>query len=97
MPNVPLNFNNTRQYPSQSNTTITLEWNVPQGLGSRRVVDYYVVTVSPALPSLPDNEFSVNSTSLNVTLLHNVNYTLSVTAINCAGASDMAILSNALG
>ena len=91
---VPSSFNNSRVYYFTPSAIITLEWSRPQGVGSKGVADYYVVTISSTSPSLSNESASVNSTALNVTVLYGVTYMFSVSAINCAGASDAAILSN---
>ena len=72
------------------NTTFTFVWDQPpQGGGPESIVDNYTISITPSPPSDP------NTTTLPfppspfiVTLSHNQMYTLSLTAVNCAGQSE---------
>jgi hypothetical protein len=80
----------TRNSFTISNNTITLEWNPPQGSGAETIVDYYRVSVTPVPLSHP----MINMILLppwNVTIEYNVAYTVSVTAVNCAGDSNTVL------
>ena len=66
--------------------TVHYEWDPPVGGGPEAIVDYYNVTITPTpLSNLTSN--LVYSTSWNVTLKYNVQYTTSTTSLNCAGES----------
>ena len=73
-------------------TTITLDWDPPQGSGPEAIVDNYTVSISPDPPFQP----TINHVILppwNVTLTHNVEYTVYITAFNCFGESGRTVLS----
>ena len=73
------------------NYNITLEWNPPEGSGLEVIVDSYNINVIPKPVSHPINNL-VYSTSWNVTLQYNANYTVSINAENCAGESSEVTL-----
>lgn len=88
---MPTGFNYTNEYHEMYNTTITLQWDPPGGEGPEAVVDFYTISISPA-PLHPDTNMLNFSLSWNVTLAHNVIYTINITAGNCAGESDPFVL-----
>lgn len=92
VPLVPSNFSIVEQFETSHNKAIILIWSLPLGEGSAGVVDYYLVTVSPALLPHGYYEVIVNTTLLNVTVMSNTTYTFTLSAINCAGASDISAL-----
>ena len=92
VPLVPSNFSIAGQFETTRNITITFEWSLPLGEGSELVVDYYIVAISLTLLSQNDYEIIVNTTVLNVTVMYNTEYTFTVSAINCAGESDVSEL-----
>ena len=66
--------------------SVTVGWNPPTETGGRD--DFtYTVTISP---SAQLSATVLTSTSVTVTAQYNVNYTVSVVAINCAGNSTTA-------
>ncbi len=67
------------------------EWDPPPGSGPEAIVDNYTITITPAPVSHPIS--NAVASSLNVTLDYNVIYTATVTAVNCAGDSDILVLS----
>ena len=69
------------------NTTLTFEWDLPQGLGPENIVDYYVIYILPEPLSHPIMNV-VSDPPWNVTLQHNVKYSTNITAVNCAGQSE---------
>ena len=69
-------------------TTLMFDWRPPQGSGPETVVDYYTVFISPSPPSRPSYNV-VSSPPWNVTLSHNVVYSVNITATNCAGESEV--------
>lgn len=73
-------------------TTVTLYWSPPQGTGPEAVVDNYTISISPAPLYQPAR--MVVTPGSNVTLEHNVDYSINFTAINCAGESDPLVLPN---
>lgn len=93
VPLIPFGFMFTQQFDTLVNTTITFEWDPPQGSGPEAVVDYYVITISPSPLSHPGTNM-VESPPWNVTLSYNVEHTVNITAVNCAGNGDTFVLSN---
>lgn len=92
VPLSPASFIISREYHEDMETTITLEWDPPQGNGPESIVDNYTVSISPDPPYDP----AINPTLLppwNVTLTHNVEYIINVTALNCLGKSSPSVLS----
>ena len=89
-PLAPTDFNYTSEYHQFMNTTLTLDWNAPLGSGPQAVVDSYTLSISPAPPSHPGT-IVVQKPPFNVTLAHNIAYSLNLTAVNCAGESETLI------
>ena len=56
-------------------------------------MDYYPITVTPRPLSHPVSNI-VYSTPWNVTLNFNIEYTVTITAVNCAGESSPFVLTN---
>ena len=76
-----------------TDTTLTLEWDPPQGSGPEAIVDSYTISISPD----PLSHLGVNmnlSSPWNVTLAHNTTYSIGITAVNCAGESDSFTLAD---
>ncbi len=69
------------------------EWDVPPGSGPEAIVDNYTITITPAPVSHPISNV-VLASPWNVTLDYNVIYTATITAVNCAGKSDILISSS---
>ena len=69
------------------------EWDVPPGSGPEAIVDNYTITITPAPVSHPISNV-VLASPWNVTLNYNVIYTATITAVNCAGDSEILILSS---
>ena len=91
VPLPPIDFRTTAEYHDSMETTVTLDWNPPQGSGPEAIIDNYTIYISPTPPYQPAT-VSLLSRPWNVTLAHNVNYTLNLTARNCAGESDSVVL-----
>ncbi len=64
-----------------------LDWDPPRGRGSEAIVDAYMIYISPLNMLVPSSPW-------NVTLAHNEVYTINLTAINCAGESQPAMITN---
>ena len=92
-PLTPTGFNVKRVYEETSNTTVTLEWDLPQGSGAEAIVDFYNISITPRPLSHPKWN-AVYSAPWNVTLSYNVEYTVTITAVNCAGESNTVVLPN---
>ena len=73
--------------------TITFEFDLLQGSGPERVVDYYIISISPEPLSHPVIN-SVYSSPWNVTVSYNTEYTATIKAVNCVGVSSVSRLSN---
>ncbi len=78
-PPTPTGFNITREYHGEMETIVTLDWDTN---GSEK--NY---TVSVSATSVSNLSYVVDSSPLNITLAHNVSYSVSITAVNCAGES----------
>ena len=91
MPHAPTGINIPERYHDGLETTINLDWDPAQGSGPEAVVDYYVISISPAPPYQPSINME-SSPPWNVTLAHNQLYTGNITAINCAGESMPSML-----
>ena len=85
-PLVPTGFRFTGEYHQFMNTTLTFEWDSPQGIGPETIVDNYTITISPS-PPLQPNKYRVMQPPWIVTLTHNTIYSINITAANCAGES----------
>ena len=68
-------------------TTLTLEWDPPQGSGPEAIVDNYIISISPDPLSHPGVNMNLSS-PWNLTLAHNTTYSIGITAVNCAGESN---------
>ena len=64
---------------------------MPGGSGPEAIVDNYTISVSPQPPYQPTVN-RVRSSPWNVTLTHNVEYAINITAINCVGRSQTTSL-----
>ena len=87
VPLTPTNFNITEIYQGNMEATVTLDWDPPQE--GPAVVDNYIIFISPASP-YQQERILVPSRPWNVTLAHNniiVQYTINLSAVNCAGES----------
>ena len=72
------------------NTTLTFEWDLPQGSGPEAIVDYYVISIS-STPSNLTSSAVVELYQWNFTVDHNEIYSINITAVNCAGESGTYI------
>lgn len=73
--------------------TVDFDWAHPQGSGPEAIVDYYIISISPNPLSHPGSN-NVSSPPWNVTVGYNVDHTVNITAVNCAGNSDTLVSSN---
>ena len=90
VPLMPSNFKSIEEFHESNYSTLTFSWDPPQGSGPEAVVEYYVVSFSPA-PVSHSVANMVQSSPWNVTLAHNIVYRINVTAVNCAGESDILV------
>ena len=65
-----------------STAYITLTWSASSG------ADNYTIMVTPLLPS-GQTLVSTTTTSLQLTVLYNEEYSITITAQNCAGSNSM--------
>ena len=69
-------------------TIVALDWDpIPLGTGPEVTVDNYILYISSSLMSEPLINVT-DSPPVNITLDHNVLYSISLTALNCAGESE---------
>ena len=92
VPLKPTGLNITREYNTVMDTTVKFEWDPPPGSGPEAIVDNYTITITPAPVSHPISNV-VTTSPWNVTLDYNVIYTATIAAVNCAGDSDILVLS----
>ena len=90
-PLVPSGFNISREIPNVMASFFTLIWNPPQGKGPEAVVDHYTISISPT-SSFQSTILTVTVLERNLILEHNVMFSITLTATNCAGESDPSIL-----
>ena len=94
VPLTPTGFNVTEQVDSlHYNTTITFEWDPPQGSGPETIVDSYPILLKPKSLSHPSLNVLYSSPYI-VTVRYNVEHTAVITAVNCAGESSPFTLLN---
>ena len=92
MPNGPSGSSIASEFLRIEETVLTLVWSAPTGSEPADIVDNYVIYLMP--PS-PDSRITVPAASpFNVSLAHNVVYTLNVTASNCYGESEPDVIPN---
>lgn len=80
-------------YEDDLHITVQFEWDPPLGSGPEFVVDGYQLLILAETDSVDVN---VSSASWNITLDYNVEYTASISSINCVGESSQVILRNIL-
>ena len=86
---MPANFFITGMNHGEMETTFTFDWDtMSPGSGPETVVEDYTIYISPSPMSDPTGIIMTNLPPINVTLIHNVPYSVSITATNCAGESD---------
>ena len=91
MPIVPLKptgFNTSMKHDNSLDTIVTFQWNPPQGSGPETIVDSYKISITPRPVSHPVLNVVSYTTSWNVTLYFNVEYSATIIAVNCAGDSS---------
>ena len=67
-------------------TTLTIEWNITNGVGG-----VLTVAVDPVAPYTPLASGVGDTYSTNVTLLYNTNYSVEATATSCGGTNSSQI------
>ena len=67
-------------------TTLTIEWNITNGMGG-----VLTFAVDPVAPHTPLASGAGNTYSTTVTLLYNTNYSVEATAISCGGTDSSQI------
>ena len=67
-----------------SEQIILLQWNASEA------ADHYIITVSPTVAGSRSNNMITSSTTIEIPVLHNQEYNVSVVASNCAGNSTPA-------
>ena len=70
-------------------------WDEPQGRGPELVVDVYRIYILPFSLSYPNNSVAATNSSdllLDITVEYNKIYETNLTAVNCAGESDITTM-----
>ena len=80
----------TNEQFTKTGASINITWSTSRGANN------YTVNVTPPIMPGQLSDFTTTDTSLLLMLDYNVNYTINITAENCAG-SDSAILPLTIG
>ena len=83
-PAAPNRVMNITDYFNASTASITLTWSASSG------ADNYTIMVTPLLPS-GQSLVSTTTTSLQLTVLYNEEYSINITAQNCAGSNSTIV------
>ena len=68
---------------TQTGASINITWSTSSG------ADNYTIKVTP--PVMPEQSDFTTATSLKVILVYNVNYSMNITAHNCAGSNSTIV------
>ena len=94
---IPTNFKQDSEIPQGKNaSTLTFNWNIPEGPDFGAVIDHTTIHVIPR-PPYQKSIKRVEHPPWNITLEHNIRYTISAVFENCAGMSDVFILPVIIG
>ena len=88
VPLMPTGFNTSVKYDNSLDTIVIFLWDPPQGNGPEAVVDSYKISITPRPVSHPVLNVVSYTTSWNVTLYFNVEYSATIIAVNCEGDSS---------
>ena len=72
----------TNKQFTKTGASITVTWSASRG------ADNYTVNVTPATMTGQISDFTTTDTSLQLMLEYNVNYSINITAKNCAGSNS---------
>ena len=72
--------------------TVTLEWGLPNGIGTQNIVETYGFVVIPK-SIVPITNRTISS-SYSIDLAYNIRYRVQIFAVNCAGVSEPATISD---
>ncbi len=92
-PQAVTGFNITRDFSTNGDNTIVLEWDPPTGSGPDTIIDNYTVHIFPQ-PISHSISNTVFSSPLLVSINYGVKYTATITAENCAGRSTSSTLND---
>ncbi len=83
-------------YNATVSAIVTFQWDLPLGGGTPAfIVDSYLIVVAPEPLSNPSSNVVFVST-WTVTLEYNIEYTVTIMAVNCVGESDPLVISDIL-
>jgi hypothetical protein len=71
---------------TKTGASVNVTWSTSRG------ADNYTVNVTPPIMPGQSSDFTTTDTSLLLMLEYNVNYTINITAHNCAGSKSGTIL-----
>ncbi len=71
-------------------SSYTLHWQSSSNMSRSAVI--YTVTITDSSSPFPPQTSITSGSSLSVDLSHNINYTVSVRAMNCAGFAPFFVL-----
>ena len=87
MPLIPSDFNITNITFQSTSVFVNTEWDLPQGSGPEDVMDSYNITITTIPISEPISNLT-QFTEFSLSVNYNVEYTITLFAMNCAGESS---------
>jgi hypothetical protein len=75
----------TNKQFTKTGASVNVTWS------TSRVADNYTVNVTPPIMPGQSSDFTTTDTSLLLMLVYNVNYTINITAKNCAGSNNTVL------
>ena len=72
----------TNKQFTKTGASVNVSWSTSRG------ADNYTVNVTPPIMPGQSSDFTTTDTSLLLMLLYNENYTINITAQNCAGSNS---------
>ncbi len=93
VPPIPSEFGIGRTYHGMLQSVISLVWNMYQSIDGEYLA-FYNVSISPS-PVFEPDVISNASSPLNLTILNQRTYDISITTENCVGMSETVTLLNA--
>ena len=75
----------TNKQFTKTGALVNVTWSTSRG------ADNYTVNVTPPIMPGQSSDFTTTNTSLLLMLVYNVNYTINITAHNCAGSNNTVL------
>ena len=84
-PSAPNEVMATNKQFTKTGASVNVSWSTSRG------ADNYTVNVTPPIMPGQLSDFTTTDTSLLLMLDYNVNYTINITARNCAGSNNIVL------